>query len=62
MGGFAESIAVHDLCAAAPDGTMAVRTGPGLGVDVVATPHTLDALVEALVEWAEHRGVPGNRR
>ena len=36
MGGFAESIAVHDLCAAAPDGTMAVRTGPGLGVDVDA--------------------------
>jgi uroporphyrinogen-III synthase len=45
-------------------GPITARTAmqAGLGVDVVATPHTVDALVEALVEWAEHRGAPGNRR
>ena len=45
-------------------GPITARTAmqAGLGVDVVATPHTVDALVEALVEWAEHRGASGNRR
>ena len=34
----------------------------GLEVDVVAPIHTVEGLVDALAEWARHKGAPGGRR
>ena len=34
----------------------------GLSVDVMSPVHTVDGLVEALVTWAQHRGVPDTQR
>ena len=45
-------------------GPITARTAleAGLRVEVVAPVHTVDGLVEALVQWAKHQGMPGDQR